>query len=154
MTAIWTTPKSWATSELLTAALLNTHLRDNLDWLKTPPAGIDTAMSIATTSATLVDVTGSAISVTTTGGGLDVFFTGAIYSSGIATLTYALNIDGIIPVTFNLVSPAANTLLNASFAYHIAGVSVGAHTLKMQVSTNAGTVTITGTELYAVERGA
>lgn len=26
----WTTPRSWATSEVVTAALLNTHLRDNL----------------------------------------------------------------------------------------------------------------------------
>lgn len=29
----WTTPRTWATSEVVTAAMLNTHLRDNLNWL-------------------------------------------------------------------------------------------------------------------------
>ncbi len=29
----WTTPRTWATSELVTAALLNTHLRDNFNYL-------------------------------------------------------------------------------------------------------------------------
>jgi hypothetical protein len=29
----WTTPKDWATSELVTAANMNTHVRDNLNYL-------------------------------------------------------------------------------------------------------------------------
>lgn len=29
----WTTPRTWVTNELVTAALLNTHLRDNLTFL-------------------------------------------------------------------------------------------------------------------------
>lgn len=29
----WTTPRTWAPDELVTAALLNTHLRDNLSYL-------------------------------------------------------------------------------------------------------------------------
>jgi hypothetical protein len=29
----WTTPRTWVDGELATATLLNTHLRDNLDWL-------------------------------------------------------------------------------------------------------------------------
>jgi hypothetical protein len=32
----WTTPKTWATSDLTTAALFNTHIKDNLAHLKTP----------------------------------------------------------------------------------------------------------------------
>lgn len=32
MAAIWTTPRTWVAGELVTAALLNTHLRDNFDW--------------------------------------------------------------------------------------------------------------------------
>ncbi len=34
MSAIWTTPKTWQVDELLTATDMNTHLRDNLDYLK------------------------------------------------------------------------------------------------------------------------
>ena len=30
----WTTPKTWASSEQVAASMLNTHLRDNLDYLK------------------------------------------------------------------------------------------------------------------------
>lgn len=30
----WTTPKTWAVREKVTAALMNTHLRDNLAWLR------------------------------------------------------------------------------------------------------------------------
>lgn len=30
----WTTPRTWVTSEVVTAALMNTHLRDNLNYLK------------------------------------------------------------------------------------------------------------------------
>ena len=31
----WTSPRTWTSGELVTAALLNTHLRDNLDFLNT-----------------------------------------------------------------------------------------------------------------------
>lgn len=39
MPALWTTPKTWNTGEPLTAADLNTHLRDNLEYLKDKPSG-------------------------------------------------------------------------------------------------------------------
>jgi len=32
MTATWTAPRTWANNELVSDSLLNTHLRDNLDW--------------------------------------------------------------------------------------------------------------------------
>lgn len=37
LSAAWTSPRTWSTNELVTAALLNTHLRDNL--LAVFPAG-------------------------------------------------------------------------------------------------------------------
>lgn len=37
----WTAPRTWTTGEIVTAALLNTHLRDNL--LETAPAKVTTA---------------------------------------------------------------------------------------------------------------
>ena len=33
----WTTPRTWVTGELVTAALLNTHIKDNLAYLKNSP---------------------------------------------------------------------------------------------------------------------
>ncbi len=38
----WTTPRTWVTSEIVTAALLNTHIRDNESYLKgNADAGVD-----------------------------------------------------------------------------------------------------------------
>jgi hypothetical protein len=34
----WTTPKSWATNEVVTAANMNTHLRDNMAFVGSPPS--------------------------------------------------------------------------------------------------------------------
>lgn len=34
MTATWTTPRTWVTGEVVTAAQLNEQIRDNEDWLK------------------------------------------------------------------------------------------------------------------------
>lgn len=33
----WTTPRTYVTGELVTATILNTHLRDNMLWLKSDP---------------------------------------------------------------------------------------------------------------------
>lgn len=33
----WTTPRDWTDNEVVSAALLNTHVRDNLDYLKSDP---------------------------------------------------------------------------------------------------------------------
>lgn len=56
----WTTPKTWAANAVLTAAELNAHVRDNLDYLYDRPsvrAELDTAtpQSIATGTLTAVD---------------------------------------------------------------------------------------------------
>jgi len=34
----WTTPRTWVTRELVTAAIMNAHVRDNLSALKSPPS--------------------------------------------------------------------------------------------------------------------
>lgn len=38
----WTTPRTWVAKEKITAALLNTHLRDNLDYLNTAVGSVPT----------------------------------------------------------------------------------------------------------------
>ncbi len=37
----WTTPRTWVTGELVTAAIMNTHVRDNEDYLKTETDKLD-----------------------------------------------------------------------------------------------------------------
>lgn len=68
----WTTPKTWST-EPLTSFDMNTHIRDNLNALKTPPTGfadLTGNTNKSTTSTTFVDVDATNLSktITTTGG--------------------------------------------------------------------------------------
>jgi len=57
----WTTPKTWSVGEVLTAANMNLHLRDNLNFLK-PEVARKTADQ-GVSSTTYVDVTGFSFAV-------------------------------------------------------------------------------------------
>jgi len=63
----WTTPKTWGTGDLVTATDLNTHLRDNLSYLKTAitfdVAEVDTSYS-SSEIASFVDVDASNVTLT------------------------------------------------------------------------------------------
>jgi len=53
----WTTPRTWSVAEKVTAALVNAHVKANLDWLGTPPSCRVTASStanIATSTWTVI----------------------------------------------------------------------------------------------------
>jgi len=112
----WTAPRTWAAGELVTAALMNTHVRDNE--LETAPAKATTeggifaatganaiaervwvtdfvAATETTVSATYTDLTtpGPAVTVTT-GTKAIVFIGGELYSttgSTLATMSFAVS---------------------------------------------------------------
>lgn len=72
----WTTPKTWTTGELVTATDLNTHVRDNLSFLKTKvDAGSNrfkcyiATPYITTTSTSFVDMSTGSLSGTLTTSG-------------------------------------------------------------------------------------
>lgn len=52
----WTTPKTWTVGEVLTAAGLNTHLRDNLNALRFTSLGTGTVNNTAWTSVTVTSI--------------------------------------------------------------------------------------------------
>lgn len=155
MTATWTAPRTWTAGEIVIASVMNTHVRDNMDFLKTPAAAIDSSSSVSTTSATLTDVTGSSVTLTATGtGGVDLYWVGDFSVTSTATITIALVGDGSVIFQIPYATSMTSFRHGCSFPYHIASVTAGSHTYKMQVSTNAGTVTVTGYLTYAIERGA
>lgn len=67
----WTTPKTWATSELVTAAMMNTHLRDNLGYLLAgrPAAVAMSRTAYTTTSTSMVDVDATNLKIVLTPSG-------------------------------------------------------------------------------------
>ncbi len=150
MTATWTQPRTWSVGELTTAALMNQHLRDELDWLKTPTESgkLTFAADFTTTSTSYVDLTGLTTgSITWFGGGLDVDLRlTASMSAGSLTATFQLLVDGVFECVLGSQTFAATaTNLNCSYTHHIAALSAGSHTIKVQVKTSGGTLTIKGT---------
>jgi len=151
MTAIWTGPKSWSTSELLTAALLNTHLRDNLDWLKTPStSGKITFASDFTYAANVyTDITGVTSTFTSYGGGFDVYFRFTILVNTLnQSATFKLVVDGADEVILgSILMDTVSLRRPIQFHHHVSALTAGLHTFKVQmISTNSGvTWTIRGT---------
>lgn len=143
MTATWTSPRSWTAGELITASIMNAHVRDNLDWLKTPLESgkiVFATADFTTTSATYVDVTGCTTTLTTRGGGVDVFL--RVNWSG-STGTLQLVVDGVSEAILGAIASA--TAVGATLYHHIPALSAGSHTIKVQGKVSAGTLTIKGT---------
>ena len=142
----WTTPKSWAVNELLTAAALNTHLRDNLNALKMPPtAAYVTAQDYTTTALTWADVDAAHLSLmlTTSGGDVLVGFCAPMNIS-VSTHTYQLGLrtdpDTLIPLgSGNLANIHPVTVVRL-----IQGLPAGAHWFRLQWYVSGGTATLYG----------
>lgn len=168
MTAIWTAPRTWNVGELVTAGLLNTHLRDNLEFLK---AQIDLPLNFAAAaSATLytsssatfadVDATNLSLSLTTSGGAVLLgMSTQGKHSVAAGELRLDWHIDGarIGDATYGtclLQAPAADRQIPISHI-HIRAMSAGAHTLKLQLATSGATASLGGvsggTFIWALE---
>ena len=168
MTAVWTPPRTWNVGELVTAGLLNTHLRDNLEFLKAQVdipvnfAAAASASQYTTASATYADVdaTNLSLSLTTSGGIVLLGFSTLVkhnIAAGEARLDW--NIDGgrVGDATFGislLQAPASNVYIPISHI-HARALSAGAHTIKLQFATGSGVITVGGaaggTFLWALE---
>jgi hypothetical protein len=150
MAATWTTPATWANSVLVDATQLNTHIRDNMDYLFTRPRSVNTVNAAAdytTSSTSFVDVDGTGaltdftLSVTTTGGRLLVGFAGTINNAG-GNTTYRgyldVEIDGVrIGLDDGLFNFGYSTsVFPCSFVAMTDVLSVGTHTVKLQWKTN------------------
>lgn len=145
----YTSPRTWVAGETVTAALLNTHLRDNLIALKDPPTdsyNVNEASDYNTTSTTFVDIdaTDLALTITTTGGDVLVGFSGSIEENTGALEFVYLDVavdgtrrggdDGILMIG-NTVSTEPQVM---SFVYLVTGLSAGSHTFKLQWKVSAG----------------
>lgn len=148
----WTAPKTW-TSDLVTVADFNAQIRDNLIELKDPPGDfydVDELADYTTTSTSFTDVdaTNLALTITTNGGDVMIWFNGtfAVTSNNPFFLDVdvdgarAAGDDGIISVRQSLT--AVNGAVPMSFVFWVTGLTAGSHTFKLQWKTAAGTVTL------------
>lgn len=144
----WTTPKTW-TAEPLTSSDLNTHLRDNLSALKSPPSSSYTLNEVSdyTTTSTIfvnVDAAKLSLNITTTGGAVLVHFHGAIECSATANIFFDVSVDGSRTAGDDgiIVEQAAAQAEVIGFTRRITGLSAGSHTFNLQWKTASGTLTL------------
>lgn len=156
----WTSPKTWIDGNKLSALELNEQLRDNLNYLFAKPSAsyiLDEAANYTTTSNSWVDIdsTNLALSITTGGGDVLVWFNGLVvpYNASTARVGLDIDVDGSrIAGDHGIVSK--NTY--ASGAYFVpsvspltivrlvTGLSAGSHTFKLQWIVNYSAVLFAG----------
>lgn len=166
MPIIWTAPRTWSTGEIVTAAMMNTHLRDNLDYLK---AGIDAPLNAAsagsgaiptTTSGTFVDVHANyVITLATTGAPLLLGFSGTWKSaSSGADCCLDVTIDGarIGHSSYGLLLMQAASADQIQPFSHLRVISLaaGSHSFHLQWRVSTGTLSLNQTattQFYVIE---
>jgi hypothetical protein len=156
MTTIWTAPRTWNVGELVTAGLLNSHLRDNLEYLKAQddlPLNYAAASSVSlysTGGSGWADVDGAnlRLNLTTSGGAVLLGLSAqAKHTQAGGEIRLAWSIDGArLGDGYGfcmLQAPAANYQQVISHT-HARVLSAGAHVITLQFDTTAATCYLGG----------
>lgn len=147
----WTTPRTWQVDELVTATIMNTHIRDNLNALKVPASSQvirDNGARYQTTatSFTAIDSTNMIRTLNTAGGDILVWFWGTFVISATNVLCLDIRYDTTTRVgaawTQGLL---ATQISNVPQTVHlgpiiISGLSAGSHTFDVMWKTSGGTM--------------
>jgi hypothetical protein len=144
----WTTPATWTPGQVVTATDLNTHLRDNLNFLLSRPNNVikrDNNANYTTTATSFIDADGTNLKITLSITGSAVLLGFTLMASN--NSRFDLLIDGTRydsgALEGLLGAPDASlTLAPVSASVLVAGLSAGAHTFKLQWRATAGTATL------------
>lgn len=151
----WTTPRTWVTNELVTATLMNAHVRDNLAYLLTPNSfQARVGSGTYTTSSTSVVSVDAAFNetITTYGGHVLLLAQGcmSITTPGTYTATLYFDIDGTDREMWICRSNVATTVDGFFSVFYLEeNLAAGSHTFKLQwkVSNGAETATLTNSQV-------
>jgi hypothetical protein len=145
----WVTPRTWSTGELVTAAIMNAHVRDQLNALKSPAyfiCEIDEGADYTTTSATFTAVDGTDLTATVTGAGGNwlIGFSGQCFyssgSTGFLTLTVAVDgtnyvgDDGILQGFGAVAAPVTGV----SFTHILRDIAAGSRIFQLRWKSSSG----------------
>lgn len=135
--ASWTSPKTWNVGDVLTAADMNTYVRDNTTFLSSP-TGATVATSQTTASASYVDLATAGPAVTVTTGLNAIVAVGAqMANAGAgdgAGMSYAVS---------GATTTAANNAWAAEYSSGVAGGYPQASLVSLASGLNAGSNTFT-----------
>lgn len=153
MPATWTAEKTWSVGELVTAALINTHLRDKVEYLKTPAlansGGINLGADITGTSTSFaaLDTTNLRVALPSTfpGGGILVVLNATIINSVPTTVLFDVAVDGSRhggdDGLFGVSPSSATARFPVSFVRYIPGLTSGAHNIDLYYKNVAASTT-------------
>lgn len=144
----YTTPKTdWAAGDLVTASEMN-RIGNNVAALKSPPTGhyeANQGSDYTTTSTSFanVDNTNFALTITTTGGGVQIGFMGQARNTS-NLIYWDIELDGTrIGGDDGIMGGLdANNFYPVSFVYLKTGLSAGSHTFKLQWKVGGTTGTL------------
>lgn len=142
----WTTPRTWVTGELVTASIMNTHVRDNLGALQPQSAQVSTSETSTSTSYTNLATSGPAVTLTTgTQALLSISATGSNNTSN-ASIYMSYAVSGASTVSASdstaliISSYTGGIGFSGSAVYLLSGLTAGSNTFtaKYKVSSNTG----------------
>ncbi len=158
MPATWTTPKNWNVGELLIASDLNTHVRDNLEWLKARPFAYQAIATTTTTSTSYVAVTGGSVSLATVGGNVLIACLVNAANSGAGNGNFFdLAIDstrqGDASNGLGFISTPVSGYYDLALLLWMTcpPPSAGSHSYALYWKTTAGTITLNYARLFVME---
>lgn len=149
----WTTPRTWSTGELVTASIMNTHVRDNLTALHVPAGGyhylnLGADITGSSTSFADADSTNFAMTFTTGGGDVIVFCQFDYLNSGGSVKNYFDLHESVAGARIGgddglIVSSGSATLpTSVIVCARFPSLSAASHTFKLQYKVASGTLTI------------
>lgn len=145
MTATWTTITDQVANTVVTASRLNA-LRDNLDWLKTPPsARMLASADQSVTSTSYVDLF-SSLSITTKGGAIMLAGTIIAVAPAANSLYLDVVLDGVSQtgVSWGVARSAVTSHHVIPIFWVTTALTAAAHTIKVQAKVSAGTASFIG----------
>jgi len=175
----WTAPRTYVTSEIITASILNTDLRDNL--LETAPAvataggrlivttganavierlptssTVNTSESTSSTSYTDLATSGPAVTTTTSDRALIVITSRCSNNTTSQNSHASYAVSGATTISANdnfslaFTSSAANEIVQASFAWIDTNLNAGSNTFTMKYRAGANTATFSRRTLSVI----
>lgn len=154
ITSAWVTPATYSAGQLVTAADLNL-IRDNLNALKAPPSDqfedFASTYTISGTTFADVDATNLLLSITTTGGDVEIVAFGAFTTNNDMNVNEYVALDvlcdgarlGDTTTGMHRATAGVARLGSLCFRFNKTGLAAGAHTFKLQAKeTTAAVVTL------------
>lgn len=144
----WTTPRTWVTSEVVSATLMNAHVRDNLAYLLAPPADLaqptGAAYTVTSTSYVDLDATELYLAVTPASGRVLLGLNMAAVGNASLSMGLRAQVDGGASYVYfcDQIAISTGVVMVSTPPILLTGLTVAQHTFKLQVKVTGNTLTV------------